>query len=139
MSIDKKKIHKDSEIWNYEGQVEFTKELVDFFEEERKFLERQRKRDSRNLAFEDIELDKVQNQIRAKGLEVDKQAEINILLEKTMVLLNNLTEVEKRRFKLNRIYGLTVSEIATLENVSANVVSKSIKKALKKLQEARWV
>lgn len=130
-------IHKDSEIWKYEGQVVFTQELVNFFEDERKFEERQRKSDARNIAFENLDLDKVQNQIRTKVLDVDKQVEVKILLEKTYELLKTLTEVEQRRFKLNRLNGLTVSEIAVLENVSVYAVSKSIINANEKLIKAR--
>ncbi len=130
-------IHKDNEIWQYEGQVVFTQELVNFFENERKFEARQRKSDARNIAFENLDLDKVQSQIRRRTLDVDEQVEVKILLEKTYELLKMLTDVEQRRFKLNRLNGLTVSEIAVLENVSVYAVSKSIINAKEKLKKAR--
>lgn len=134
---DKNKIHKSSEIWQYEGLVEFTPKLVDFFEGERKRVNREIQNDFRHIAFEDIDNDGVQSSIKGKILSTEEQFEINMILEKVYKTLDTLTEVEQRRFKLNRIVGLTIKEIAKLENVTIFAVKKSLRSAKSKIADIR--
>lgn len=105
-------IHKDSEIWKYEGQVVFTQELVDFFEDERKRVKRENQSDFRHIAFENLENESTYKAIVNKKKSVDEQVELNILLKEVGEALDKLTFVEKKRFILNKIYGYTIKSIA---------------------------
>ncbi len=132
---NKFKIHKDSEIWNYEGKIEFTKELIEFFEEERKKVVRDDKSDGRHIAFEDLDCDSIYNSIVKKDLGVAEKVEINILMDSIYNILETLTEVEKRRFTLHKIIGFKIVEIAELENVDSSSVRETINSVQRKLRD----
>ncbi len=128
-------IHRDSEILNYEGQIEFTPELVEFFEEERKRKQRVKRHDDRNIAFENLDFYSNENLITRKEVAVDTQVETNILLKQVFDIIDTFTEVEKRRFILNRVVGLKMIEIAEMEKVHKSAVKFSIDNAEKKLKK----
>lgn len=128
------KIHRDSEIWRYEGQIEFTQELVDFYEQERKKIQNESKNDSRNTSLENIYLDSTYKLLVKKPKSVDEQVLSNILMQQIFDAMKTLTEVEKRRFILNRIGGLKIVEIAELEKVSSVTAKLSIDSAERKLK-----
>lgn len=130
---NKFKIHKDSEIWNYDGKVKFIRELVDFFEEERKKVVRDDKSDGRHIAFEDLDDDSTYNLIVKKDLGVPEKVEINFIFEEVYKVLANATKLERERFFLNKINGLKIIEIAKLENVSEFAVRKSVKAVSNKI------
>ncbi len=130
--VDKKKIHKNSEIWNYDGQVEFTQELVDFFEDERKRVKREQQQNNRNLAFEDMDIVLQQLNINKKT-SLEKKVENNILIQDIFKILKSCTSLEQSRFIKHRVFGFTLTDIAKCENVSKMAVLKSIKKVDKKL------
>lgn len=132
---DKFNIHRDSELWDYVGKVEVTQELVDFFEEERKRKKRENQSEFRHIAFEIIDDENIYSSITNKPISTSEQVEINILLEQAYDAINSLTEIEKRRFILNKIVGLTALEIANLEKVSIKRIEKSIANAKKKIMQ----
>lgn len=132
--INELEIHKDSEIWKYEGQVEFTQELVEFFEEERKRAMREEKSDHRHIAFKNLDDYATYKSIINKNITVDEKVEINILLEQVNLALNKLTDVEKKRYILNKIYGYTIKNIAEVEKVSPKRIEKSLKNANLKMK-----
>lgn len=138
MIIDKNKIHKDSEIWNYEGKVEFTQELIDFFEEERKRIKRENQQIHRNIAFEDMNI-LLQQMKGSKTTSLEREVENNILLQDIFNVIKNCTSTEQNRFILHRILGLTLIEIAERENVTKVAVLKSIKKVDKKLMNLKEI
>lgn len=128
-------IHRDSEILKYEGQIEFTPELVEFFEEERKRKQRVKRHDDRTIAFENLDFYSNENLITRKEVAVDTQVETNILLKQVFDVIDTFTEVEKRRFILNRVVGLKIVEIAEMEKVNKVAVKLSINNAEKKLKK----
>ena len=50
-------------------------------------------------------------------------------------VLDKLTEVQRRRYLMHRVDGLTLREIAAIESVAFQVVSKSISGAEKKIKK----
>lgn len=129
--IEKQKIHKDSEIWRYANEIEFTNELVDFFEEERKRIKREKQSDFRHIAFESLDNHTTYNYIKNKRYSVEEQVMLNQIYSE----LNNVSEVERRRYVLHKIYGLKKVEIAEKEGVSESAIRKSIKCTEQKLRK----
>ncbi len=132
-----KKIHKDSEIWQYEGLVEFTDELIEFFEKERKRKEREEKRDFRHIAFEQLDDEVVQITGAKKQVSVERKVEISFEMDLLEEFLNSLTEKQKNRYCLHKLLNMTYEEVAKKEGVSKMTVWESIQQVEKKLKKLK--
>ncbi len=129
-----KKIHKNSEIWQYEGLVEFSDELIEFFDEERKRTEREEKNNFRHIAFEGIDNEAVQIANAKKQLSVERKVEISSVIEQLNEFLNTLTEKQKNRHCLYKLFNMTYGEIAKNEGVSKISIWETIQQGEKKLK-----
>ncbi len=130
---DKKQIHIDSEIWDYDGQIEFTPELIEFYEQERRKEERMRKRDRRHISFKKLDTDSINKLIVQKPVSIEREIESKILLANVFETIETFTETEKRRYILNKIYGMKIVDIAKMEQVDSSSVRESIKKSQEKI------
>lgn len=134
--FDKSKIHKDSEIWKYEGVVDFTEELVNFFEAERKHSDKERKNDARHLTHESLDWDSTITSVKDMKMSVEDQVIFNIFISRLCRSLNLLTETEKRRYILKYILGYKIVEIAKIEDVSKVTIKYSLNSAENKIRSA---
>lgn len=135
MNIDKKKIHKDSEIWNYENEIEFTVELISFFEDERKRIERERKSSSRHIAFEMLDDNKIYKSVIYKNKSIEEKIEITEQLSVVNEFLKSLTSKQRARYCLYKLYDMSFEDIAKIENSNKKSVWESVKQVEEKIKK----
>ncbi len=104
-------------------------DLFDSFELEDLSLMNEHDRHITDLSIDDIFYSNIYN--KPKSLE--EEAINNIELENLKKEISKLPEVQRHRFVLYFFYGMTLEEIAHLENCSPRAIKKSIDIALENL------
>ncbi len=131
--MNKDKIHKNNEILNYEGKVEFSEELVSFYEKERKLKEKVRKEKSRHENLTpNLELDELHSKM---NYGVEEEVLYNELVETLQKGLETLTDKQKQRFIMNKFENKSILQISNELGASSSSVSESITQAEKKLKK----
>lgn len=87
------------------------------------------------VSFEDLfdRLSTVPSMDRKLGEEYDRQEQKRLHTEVMELLKNGLSEIQFRRLWMHHVEGRTVREIARIESISYQCVSKSILAAEKKI------
>ncbi len=132
--IDKNKIHKNSEIWQYEGLVEFTEELIEFFEDERKRNKRETMSDHRHLAFEELDSNTIYKSIKNKEISLECKVELLEELNEVRAFLDSLTEKQRKRYCLHKFFGMSFEKIAIMENLNKKTVWESVHQVEEKIK-----
>jgi len=70
-----------------------------------------------------------------KEVSVEERIESNINFERLKRVIDSLPEIQKRRIRLYYFEDKNLEEIAKLEHVSHQAISKSIKNALNKIKQ----
>lgn len=70
-----------------------------------------------------------------KEISVEERIEKNINFERLKKVIDSLPEVQKRRIRMYYFEDKNLEEIARLEHVSHQAISKSIKNSLNKIKE----
>jgi RNA polymerase sigma-70 factor (ECF subfamily) len=105
-----------------EISVEVTKEIFDVFEEGR----RQKIREENEFSRHGDKYEKLPYEDLPDWYNLSEHVEHRDNLKKIMDILDSCTEIQKERFLLNTIHGMTYREIAEAELCSWQAVKHSV-------------
>lgn len=124
---------KIKDEYGKEIDLEVSAEVFSVFEDERKYNERRRNEIRRHYDKRGIEDYIIENESYVKS----GQSPEDIYLNKQRIAetLDLCTQIQRRRFCLNKIYGYSYEEIAKLEGCAKSAVVKSVLSVMKKIRE----
>lgn len=118
-------------------EVEVSKDIYDLFEQERKDLDNERKWNERHLSDYDVDGTDTALKNKNKPTSLDDRVHHLTQLEQAKEVISSCSPIQRKRFYLNRILGLTYEEIAQKENCGKTAVFKSINAVEKKLEKIK--
>lgn len=116
-------------------QVPVTKEVYDVFVDDKKKRNALNQADNRHLSHEDVEHSTTQHKQLAHTPSTEEQYFTKQLLEDVQEVIKNCSDVQQKRFYLNRILGYSFVDIARKQGCSDVAVRNSVLFVDKKIKK----